>query len=170
MFTDTVGFTASTQRDEALALELLRRQREIIRPLVAAHQGREIKSTGDGYLADFSSALQATNCAIEIQRRIGERNAEPGAAPFQIRIGIHLGDVVEQGTDIAGDAVNIAARIEPLAESGGICVSGAVREQVWNKIPEPLEKLPPTHLKGLEISLEIYRVAVRKESLTEAQP
>jgi adenylate cyclase len=160
MFTDTVGYTASTQTDEGRTLDLLRQQAELVRPLVAVHQGREIKSTGDGFLVEFDSALKATQCAVSIQRRIHERNTEAGLAPIRIRIGIHLGDVVQNGTDILGDAVNIAARIEPTAEPGGICVSGAVYEQVQNKIPDKLEKLPPTSLKGLRVPTEIYRVVL----------
>ena len=160
MFTDTVGYTVSTQTDEARTLELLRQQGDIVRPLVSAHHGREIKSTGDGFLVEFDSALKATQCAVDIQRRIYERNTEGLLAPIQIRIGIHLGDVVQSGTDILGDAVNIAARIEPVAEPGGICVSGAVREQVWNKIPEKFEKLPTKALKGVQLSTDIYRVAL----------
>ena len=160
MFTDTVGYTASTQADEGRTLDLLRQQEELVRPLLAVHQGREIKSTGDGFLVEFDSALKATQCAVNIQRRVYERNAEGGLAPIQIRIGIHMGDVVQRGTDILGDAVNIAARIEPTAEPGGICVSGSVYEQVRNKIPEKLEKLPPRALKGLEAPMDIYRVVL----------
>jgi len=160
MFTDTVGYTAATQIDEARTLESLRQQSDLVRPLLVAHRGREIKSTGDGFLVEFDSALKATQCAVDIQRRIYERNAEGAFAPIQIRIGIHLGDVVQSGTDILGDAVNIAARIEPVAEPGGICVSGAVREQVWNKVADKLEKLPPAALKGLQFPMEIYRVVL----------
>ena len=158
LFTDTVGYTSSTQADEGRTLDLLRQQSELVRPLISLHQGREIKSTGDGFLVEFDSALKATQCAVNIQRRIYERNAEGSFAPIRIRIGIHLGDVVQNGTDILGDAVNIAARIEPTAEPGGICVSGAVHEQVRNKIPDKLEKLPLTALKGLELPMDIYRV------------
>jgi adenylate cyclase len=160
MFTDMVGYTAATQTNEARALELLREQEKLIRPLLKTHKGRKIKSTGDGFLVEFDSALKATHCAIDIQRRITERNAEGALAPIQIRIGIHLGDVIQSDTDILGDAVNIAARIEPMAEPGGICVSGAVREQIWNKIPDKLEKLPPKALKGLQVPLDIYRVVL----------
>jgi adenylate cyclase len=160
MFTDTVGYTASTQADEGRTLDLLRQQVELVRPLVGLHQGREIKSTGDGFLVEFDSALKATQCAVSIQRRIHERNAEGGLAPIRIRIGIHLGDVVQQGPDILGDAVNIAARIEPVAEPEGICVSGAVHEQVWNKIPDKFEKLAQRTLKGLQVSTDIYRVVL----------
>ena len=160
MFTDMVGYTASTQTDEARTLEMLRSQEELVRPLLDFHHGREIKSTGDGFLVEFDSALKATECALDIQRQFHDR-APPGiAGPMRLRIGIHLGDVVERGTDILGDAVNIAARIEPVAEPGGICVSGAVRDQVWNKVPVPLEKLPTTALKGLQVALEIYRVVL----------
>jgi adenylate cyclase len=160
MFTDTVGYTASTQTDEARTLDLLRQQEELVRPLLSLHQGREIKSTGDGLLVEFDSALKATQCAVSIQRRIYERNAEVGLPTLQIRIGIHLGDVVKRDADILGDTVNIAARIEPLADPGGICVSGAVHEQIRNKIPEKLEKLIPTTLKGLEVPMDIYRVVL----------
>lgn len=158
VFTDTVGYTAATQDNEAQSIDLLRRQEKLVRPLFAAYHGREIKSTGDGFLVEFESALEATQCAVDIQRRIYERNAQAGVAPFQIRIGIHLGDVEQHGTDILGDAVNIAARIEPVAEPGGVCVSGAVREQVWNKISDKLEKLPANALKGLQVPTDIYRV------------
>ena len=160
MFTDMVGYTASTQANEARTLELLREQEKLVRPLLKTHKGREIKSMGDGFLVEFDSALKAIQCAVDIQRRIYERNAQPGLAPFQIRIGIHLGDVEQRGTDILGDAVNIAARLEPIAEPGGICVSGAVHEQVWNKISDKLEKLLPKALKGLQVPIDIYRVVL----------
>ena len=158
MFTDTVGYTASTQADEARTLELLHHQEELVRPLLAEHHGREIKSTGDGLLVEFDSALKATQCAVDIQRRMYERNAGADVARTQIRIGIHLGDVEEHGSDIFGDAVNIAARIEPFAEPGGVCLSGAVHEQVRNKVPDKFEKLPPKALKGLPVPMDIYRV------------
>jgi adenylate cyclase len=160
MFTDLVGYTALTQTDEARTLELLRDQEELVRPLLAVHHGREVKSTGDGFLVEFDSALMATQCAVDIQRRIHDRNAQAGVAPIHIRIGIHLGDVEQRGTDILGDAVNIAARIEPVAEPGGVCVSDAVQEQVWNKIPDKLEKLQQQALKGLQVSMDLYRVVM----------
>jgi len=158
MFTDTVGYTASTQANEGRTLELLRQQGELLRPIVASHQGREVKSTGDGFLVEFDSALKAVQCAINLQRRIHERNAEGGQKPIRIRVGVHLGDIVQSGTDILGDAVNIAARIEPLAEPGGICVSSAVYEQVRTKVTDKFEKLAPTALKGLTLPMEVYRV------------
>ena len=160
MFTDMVGSTALAQANESEALRLREEEELLVRPMFALHQGREIKSMGDGFLAEFDSALRATQCAVEIQRRIAERNTENRATPLRLRIGIHLGDVEQRGTDIFGDAVNIASRIQPLAESGGICVSNAVQEQVWNKVSERLEKLPPTALKGLRGPMDVYRVVL----------
>jgi len=158
MFTDTVGYTASTQANEGRTLELLRQQSELLRPLLSLHQGREIKSTGDGFLVEFDSALKAVQCAVNIQRRIYERNSEGGQTPIRIRIGVHLGDVVQNGTDILGDAVNIAARIEPLAEPGGVCVSSAVYDQVRTKVTDKFEKLQPKAMKGIDVPMEVYRV------------
>ena len=160
MFTDTVGYSASSQTDESGTLLRLREQEELVRPLLKEYQGREIKSTGDGFLVEFDSALRAAQCAIEIQRRMHERNAQRNVVPVQLRIGIHLGDVEEHGNDIFGDAVNIAARVEPLADPGGVCVSGPVFDQVHHKIPNGLEKLPATNLKNLRFPVDIYRIAL----------
>ncbi|MGP8077890.1 MAG: adenylate/guanylate cyclase domain-containing protein [Thermoplasmata archaeon] len=143
MFTDMVGYTASAQADEKTALALRKEQEDLIRPVLAAHHGREVKSIGDGLLIEFESALKATECAVGIQRRLHQRNGKTGITPIYLRIGIHIGDVEPQGTDIFGDAVNIAARVEPLTEPGGICLTGAVYEQVQNKVPDRRERLPP---------------------------
>ncbi len=158
MFTDTVGYTASTQANEGRTLDLLRQQGELLRPVVALHQGREVKSTGDGFLVEFDSALKAVQCAVNMQRRIHERNSEGGQKHISIRIGVHLGDVVQSGTDILGDAVNIAARIEPLAEPGGVCVSGAVYDKVRTKVTDRFEKLEPKAMKGVALPMDVYRV------------
>ncbi|MFZ1023394.1 MAG: adenylate/guanylate cyclase domain-containing protein, partial [Thermoplasmata archaeon] len=98
MFTDMVGYTASVQSNEAGALKLLREQEDLVRPLFSVHRGREIKSTGDGFLVEFDSALHAVQCAIEILQRLHERNSQQGVAPIQLRIGVHLGDVEQHGT------------------------------------------------------------------------
>ncbi len=160
MFTDMVGSTAAAQANEALALQLRDEQAGLVRPLFVAHQGREIKSMGDGFLVEFDSALRAVQCAIDIQHQLRERNSRPGVAPIQLRVGVHLGDVEERESDIFGDAVNIASRIEPLAVPGGVCISGEVFSQVRNKISNRLEKLPPTVLKGVQTPMDIYRVAL----------
>jgi adenylate cyclase len=160
MFTDMVGSTAAAQENEARALEVRDEQARLIRPIFAAHLGREIKSTGDGFLAEFDCALRAVQCAIDIQQHLHERTAQPGIIPIRLRICIHLGDVEERDADIFGDAVNIASRVEPLATPGGICISGEVFSQIQTKIPNQLEKLPPTPLKGIRVPLDIYRVAL----------
>jgi adenylate cyclase len=160
MFTDMVGSTAAAQSDEERALQLRDENESLIRPLFAAHQGREVKSMGDGFLAEFDSALRAVQCAVAIQQHLHERNAQPGVPPIQLRIGIHLGDVEQRGTDIFGDAVNIASRIEPLASPGGICISGEVVSQVRNKIPNQLTKMPATPLKGVQGPMEVYQVVL----------
>jgi adenylate cyclase len=160
MFTDMVGFTATAQADEAGALRLLGEEESLVRPIVAAHQGREIKSTGDGFLIEFGSALRAVQCAIDIQRQLLERNTRGGVPPIVVRIGIHLGDVEERGTDIFGDAVNIASRVEPLALPGGICITAEVFNQVRNKLPNRFEHLGARTLKHLDLPVETYRVAL----------
>ena len=160
MFTDMVGSTAAAQTNEVQSLKLRDEQERLVRPLFAAHQGREIKSMGDGFLAEFDSALHAVQCGIEIQRHLHERNGQPGVAPILLRIGVHLGDVEQRETDIFGDAVNIASRIEPLASPGGVCISGEVFSQIRNKIPNALEKLPQTPLKGVRVPVEVYRISL----------
>jgi adenylate cyclase len=160
MFTDIVGYTTSTQANEAESLRSLQEQEDLVRPVLAAHRGRDVKSTGDGFLVEFDSALAAVQCAIGIHEVLRERNARPGVSPIRLRIGVHLGDVVDRGGDIFGDAVNIASRIEPLAVPGGICISGQVYDQVRNKIPNKLERLPPTTLKHIRIPVDVYRVTL----------
>ena len=125
MFTDMVGYSALTQKNEALALELLDEHRAILRGMFAKHGGREIESVGDGFFVEFPSALDGARCAVDIQQSLAERSAT--AAPerrIQVRIGLHLGEVVQRSDGhVHGDGVNIAARIEPLAEPGGVCIS-----------------------------------------------
>jgi len=159
MFTDLVGFTRLGQQDEEGALRLRAEHQAILRPLFAAHRGREVKSLGDGFLVEFPSAIESVRCAVEIQRALARRNADPAApVPIRLRIGIHVGDVVGEGEDILGDAVNVASRIEPIAEPGGICVSGAVFDQVRNKLRLPLEKVGPRTLKNVDYPIDVYRV------------
>ena len=160
MFTDLVGSTQLAQRDEPAALQLLHEQEEVARPVLVAHHGRLVKSTGDGMLVEFANALEAVQCAVEFQRQLHERSGGNGGRPLRVRIGIHVGDVEEHGTDILGDAVNIAARIEPLAEPGGICLSGPAYDQVSNKVAYALERLGPRPLKGVMKAMEVYRVVL----------
>ena len=160
MFTDMVGSTAAAQADEAGALKLRDEQAALVQPLFAAHQGRAIKSMGDGFLAEFDSALRAVQCAIDIQQHLHERNAQPGVTAIQLRIGVHLGDVEQRESDIFGDAVNIASRIEPLASPGGLCISGEVYSQIRNKIPNRLEKISAPALRNVRFPVDVYRVVL----------
>src|SRR5271170_7928237 len=161
MFTDMVGYSAISQRNEALALELLAENQRLLRTQFPLFNGREVKITGDGFLVEFPSALQATQCAVEIQRAVVARNATlPGERHIQVRIGIHIGDVVHRESDMYGDGVNIAARIEPLAIGGGICLSDAVYAQVRNKLDVGLAKLDSPELKHIEVPMEVYRVVL----------
>ena len=131
MFTDMAGFTSLSQKDEALALELLEEQRGTIRPLLASHNGREVKTIGDAFLVEFPSSLEAVKCALEIQSSMVKMNeTKPEGKRIRLRIGIHLGDVIHTGADVAGDAVNVAARIQALAPIGGVCVTEPVYQTV----------------------------------------
>jgi adenylate cyclase len=170
MFTDMVGFTGRTQDDEAGTLALLREQEALLRPILEAHRGRAVKSTGDGFLVEFPSALQAAECAVAIQERLRERNARPGVATIDLRIGIHLGDVEQRGDDIFGDAVNLAARVQPTADPGGVAVSQQVYDQVRNKLPLALERLGPQTLKGVRFPMDVYRIVLPGTESTVGGP
>jgi adenylate cyclase len=161
MFTDLVGYSALAQRNEALALELLAEHQERLRSVFAEHGGREIKSTGDGFLVEFSSALQAVRCAVAIQTALVEQNASAAVERrLLVRIGLHLGDVEVRDGDVFGDGVNIAARVEPLADPGGICITGPMADQVHNKIDQPLERLRQAPLKNIQAAIDVYRVVL----------
>jgi adenylate cyclase len=171
MFTDMVGYSALAQRNEVLALALLHEQQRLLRATFAPHGGREIKTTGDGFLVEFTSALEAVRCAIQIQRALVEYNAS--AAPqrgIEVRIGLHLGDVVCRNGDVYGDGVNIAARIEPLAEAGGICISRPVYDQIQNKIDMPLVLLGKPQLKNIAVPVEVYKVALPWQPEASSKP
>ena len=173
MFTDMVGFTTLSQRDEALALRLLEQHRGTVRSLLPRHNGREVKTIGDAFLLEFPSALEAVRCAIEIQVALKESNARrPQEQPILIRIGIHVGDVIHAGADIAGDAVNVASRIEPLAPPGGVCISAAVHAAVISNIPQTFESLGRPPLKNVVTPVEIFRLSGfgQRTSLGAASP
>ena len=158
MFTDMVGFTERTQADEAGTLKLLHEQEDLLRPLFASYHGHEIKSTGDGFLVEFESALQAVQCAREIQERLHERNARAGVASIQLRIGIHLGDVEEYRNDVFGDTVNIASRLEGLTKEYEQKI--LVNEEIYKDVKDliPCVDLGFAHVKGKEGEIHIYGV------------
>src|SRR6478672_295026 len=161
MFTDMVGYSALSQRDDKLALELLEEHRKLLREIFLRFHGSEIKTIGDAFLVEFNSALEAAQCAIAIQRALAKRNADaPAERQIQVKIGIHIGDVVHRGGDIYGDGVNIASRIEPLAGAGGICVSMDVERQIRNAVETRFEKLAPTELKNISVSMDLFRIVL----------
>lgn len=158
MFTDMAGFTSSAQADEKRTLHRLHEQEALLRPLFEPYGGREIKSTGDGFLVEFDSALNATECAVEAQRRLNERNSREPPPPILVRIGIHVGDVEELRGDIFGDAVNVASRVVRAAEPGGVLVSGHTAAVLRGKLPYSLQRLGGRRLKGVQDPVEVYRV------------
>jgi len=161
MFTDMVGYTALSQRNETLALELLEEHRHLLRDLFPRFAGQEIKTMGDGFLVEFASALEAAKCAIEIQRALAQRNLSvPSERQLQVRIGIHIGDVVHRGGDVLGDGVNIASRIEPLAEPGGICISVDVAHQIQHNLEAAVVQVGAAALKNVAVPLEVCRIVL----------
>lgn len=161
MFTDMVGYSAIAQSNEELALALLAEHRRVLRPLFARFAGKEIEAVGDAFFVEFSSALQAGRCAIAIQQALHERNRTAAAEQqISVRIGVHLGDVVHTGEHVHGDGVNLAARLEPLAEPGGICLSEDMARQIQNKIALPLRRLGHGELKNISVPMAVYRIVL----------
>ncbi len=160
MFTDMVGFSSLTEQNEAGALALLELQTRLMEPILVMHGGRLVRTMGDGTFIEFGSAVSACKAALEIQDAIARHNeAGPG---FQIRIGIHLGDVEVVDGDLLGHGVNVAARIEPLADPGGVCVSEDVARQVKGRIAAELVSLGEKSLKGIAGSVVVYRLAAKQ--------
>jgi TolB-like protein/class 3 adenylate cyclase/Tfp pilus assembly protein PilF len=148
---DVAGYSRLMGADEEGTLERLKaHRRKLIDPKISEHRGRIVKTTGDGLLAEFPSVVDAVRCAVEIQRGMTDRNAEvPEDQRITFRIGINLGDVIIDGDDIYGDGVNIAARLETLAEPGGICVARTVRNQIRDKLPYPFEDIGEQNVKNI---------------------
>ena len=170
MFTDVVGFTSLGQTNEALALQLLEEHRALVRPIIGSFHGREVKTIGDAFLVEFGSALDAVQCAVEIQQAMNRRNSSLlEGRRLQIRIGIHVGDVVHSQGDILGDTVNVSSRIEPLADPGGVCISGQVYDHVSNKVAFPMEKLEGRTLKNVRVPVQVYRVVMPWDMRTEQE-
>src|SRR3984893_5247393 len=167
MFTDMVGYSALSQRNDKLAQELLEEHRQLLREIFPRFNGAEIKTIGDAFLVEFNSALEAAQCAIAIQRALAKRNADaPAERQIQVKIGIHIGDVVHRAGDVYGDGVNIASRIEPLAGAGGICVSMDVERQIRNALEARFEKLAPTELKNISVPMDLFRIVLPWEQRT----
>ncbi|MGD0396683.1 MAG: adenylate/guanylate cyclase domain-containing protein [Nitrososphaerales archaeon] len=155
MFTDIVGYTLLAQAE---AIVLLEEHRRLLRPAFARYGGREVKTIGDAFLVEFTSAVSAVRCAIEIQRLMSEQNAGGTAERIQLRIGISVGEVIHSENDVYGHAVNLASRIVSLAEPGGICVSKQVYDFIWNEVDVQIVKVGPVELKNVKVPTEVYRV------------
>jgi adenylate cyclase len=161
MFTDMVGYTALGQRDESLSLAVVEAQQKLLRPVLARHGGREVKTMGDAFLVEFTNALEAARCAYDVQRSVREFNlALPAEGRIHLRVGIHLGDLMENQGDIFGDAVNVASKIELLAEDGGVCLTQQVYDHVHNKFDVRLVSKGKMSLKNVSEPLEVYRMVM----------
>src|SRR5882724_573043 len=157
---DVAGYSRLMGADEEGTHERLKAHlRELIEPKIAEHRGRIVKNTGDGFLAEFPSVVDAVRCAVEVQRDMGERNsAIPTEQRIEFRVGINLGDVIAEGDDIFGDGVNIAARLEALADPGGLLVSNTVYDQVRDRLPSAFEDLGEQQVKNIARPVRVYRV------------
>src|SRR5438874_1748013 len=168
MFTDMVGYSALSQRDDRLALELLEEHRQLLREIFPRFYGTEIKTIGDAFLVEFGSALEAAQCAIEIQRTLAKRNHDVTLdRRVELKIGIHIGDVVHRNGDVYGDGVNIASRIEALAGAGGICVSTDVERQIRNALEARFEKFGTADLKNIKLPMDLFRIVLPWEKGAE---
>jgi len=169
---DVAGYSRLMGVDDSGTLAALKaHRRELIDPKIAEHDGRIVKTTGDGLLLEFPSVVDAVRCAVEVQRGMAERNT--GVAPdkrLDFRIGINVGDIIIDGDDIFGDGVNVAARLEALAEPGGICVSRVVRDQVLDKLSFAFEDLGAQEVKNIARPVDVYRVSLDAETLVPAVP
>src|SRR5262245_33382493 len=156
---DVVGFSTMSARDEEHALELLGARIATTEAVIKHHRGRAFKKTGDGLLAEFASPVEAVRAALEIQEAMRSANATAGPDnQLVLRIGVNLGDVVESGDDLMGDAVNVAVRLESIAPHGGICVSASIYEQIVGKLTLGAEDMGEQHVKNIPRPIHAYRL------------
>jgi len=175
---DVVGYSRLMEVDEAGTLARLKTVRlELIDPAIAKCKGRIIKTTGDGMLVEFQSVTEALRCAVDFQERMARRNRDmPASRTLLYRIGINLGDVIVEAGDIFGDGVNVAARLEAMAEPGGICISAAVRDQVGDRLEVGYADLGDQHVKNINRAIHVFKVLVNGQTpdasgpASEAQP
>ena len=155
---DVAGYSRLMGADEEGTLERLKaHRRQLVDPKIKEHRGRIVKTTGDGMLVEFPSLVDAVRCAVEVQRTMADRNADvPEDKRIIFRIGVNLGDVIIDSDDIYGDGVNIASRLEALAETGGICISRVVRDQIRDKLPYPFEDMGEQSVKNIARPVRVY--------------
>jgi adenylate cyclase len=168
---DVAGYSRLTGIDEEGTLKRLRKlRRELINPAVSLHRGRIVKSTGDGILIEFPSVVEAVRCALDVQRGMDGRNADvPAEQRIEFRVGINLGDVVMEGDDLLGDGVNVAARLEGIAEPGGICISDAAYQQIRDKLDVSFEDTGEQQLKNIARPVRTYHLRLDR-SPAQAKP
>ncbi|MBC8175856.1 MAG: adenylate/guanylate cyclase domain-containing protein [Deltaproteobacteria bacterium] len=158
---DVQGYSRLMGDDEVATVETITAYRKVMTDLIQDHHGRVVDAKGDNVLAEFPSVVDAIQCSVEIQKELGVRNADlPEHRRMEFRIGINLGDVIEKEGTIYGDGVNVAARLEGLAEGGGICVSGTVYDQIENKLPMRYENLGEHRVKNITKPVRVYRVGM----------
>jgi adenylate cyclase len=159
MFTDVVGFSSISSLDEAKALRLLEEHRKVMQSVFPKYGGTVVKTMGDGFLVEFPSAVRALDCAVEVQREIATFNSgRKKDEAIMVRIGIHVGDVVHSAGDILGDAVNVAARLQTVADPGGICVTRQVVDQVKGKVDHRMVSVGVRELKNIRYPVEVFKV------------
>src|SRR5947209_16668281 len=158
---DVAGYSRLMGEDEEGTHERLSRHlRDLVDPKIKEHRGRIVKNTGDGMLAEFSSVVDAVRCAAEVQRAMADRNAETVEDKrITFRVGINLGEVIAEEDDIYGDGVNVAARLEALAEPGGICISRVVRDQVRDRLDYTFEDMGEQQVKNIARPVRVFRVS-----------
>ena len=158
---DVKGYSRLMGEDEEATIRTLTAYREVMTTRIGRHRGRVVDSPGDNLLAEFASVVDAVRCAVGIQQELKTRNAEvPDHRQMMYRIGINLGDVVAEGERLYGDGVNIAARVESLADPGGICISGMVYDHVENKLPLTYESLGEQTVKNIAKPVRVWRVVM----------
>ncbi len=168
---DVKGYSRLMGEDEEWTLRTLNSHRELMDSLFQQHRGKVVGSAGDSVLAEFESVVDAVQCAVEIQQVLKAKNAMlPEARRMEFRIGINLGDVIEEGDSIYGDGVNIAARLESLAEPGGICISGSAFEQIENKLPLKYEYLGDHQVKNISKPIRVYKAHIEQEGASAPAP
>ena len=156
---DVKGYSRLMGEDEEGTIRTLNTYKEVMSSLIQQQRGRVVDAPGDNVLAEFGSVVDAVRCAVEIQKELKTRNADlPENRRMEFRIGVNLGDVVEDGEQILGDGVNIAARLESLSEAGGICISGTAYDQVENKLSIGYEYLGEQTVKNITKPVRVYRV------------
>ena len=159
---DVKGYSLLMGEDEVGTIRTLATYRKIMITLTQQYRGRVVDAPGDNVLAEFGSVVDAVQCAIEIQKEFKARNAEvPENQKMEFRMGVNIGDVIEEGKKIYGDGVNIAARVESLAEGGGICISGTAYDQVKNKLDLKYEFLGEKEVKNISEPVRVYRVQLK---------